>query len=284
MYFLEDLRSPTLAGCSLALASANITAYYVVSGLTVGTETICSQAIGAKCYNLFQTTIRRGMILLVFTSLHVFLLWINIKRILTMLKHDKKLASIAHTFLLYFVPDLLIQYLLHPLRAFFKTQLKTASINLHSSGERSPLFMMFLFVSYLGFEVKGIALSGDVSNFNLVPFLFIYITFFEEKLSSDEEEVIEESYENSVREWKKLSGLAITSFGLVCLELWFYEMMILIYWCLKKPKVDVASMRIIVGNELGSNRPHGARRDATVELGFGLSILLGLMTLTFMVS
>ena len=74
---------------------------------------------------------------------------------------------------------------------------------------------MFLFVSYLGFEVKGIALSGDVSNFNLVPFLFIYITFFEEKLSSDEEEVVEESYENSVREWKKLSGLAITSFGLV---------------------------------------------------------------------
>ena len=57
-----------------------------------------------------------------------------------MLKHDKKLASIAHTFLLYFVPDLLIQYLLHPLRAFFKTQSKTASINLHSSGERSPFF------------------------------------------------------------------------------------------------------------------------------------------------
>ncbi|KAL0750102.1 hypothetical protein Bca101_032105 [Brassica carinata] len=93
--------------------------------------------------------------------------------------------------------------------------------------------MMFLFVSYLGFEVKCIALSGDVSNFNLVAFLFISITFLEEKLSSDEEEeVIEESYEDSVREWKKLSGLAIPSFGLVCLELWFYEMMILIYWCL----------------------------------------------------
>ncbi|KAG2275314.1 hypothetical protein Bca52824_057869 [Brassica carinata] len=76
--------------------------------------------------------------------------------------------------------------------------------------------MMFLFVSYLGFEVKCIALSGDVSNFNLVAFLFISITFLEEKLSSDEEEeVIEESYEDSVREWKKLSGLAIPSFGLL---------------------------------------------------------------------
>ncbi|CAF1758231.1 BnaC09g53190D [Brassica napus] len=147
-----------------------------------------------------------------------------------MLKHDKKLASIAHTFLLYYdsVKDLHLSFC-------------TAVVSvLH-------FLMMFLFVSYLGFEVKCIALSGDVSNFNLVAFLFIYITFLEEKLSSDEEEeVIEESYEDSVREWKKLSGLAIPSFGLVCLELWFYEMMILIYWCLKKPKVYVASMGIIV--------------------------------------
>uniref|UniRef100_A0A0D3EAU9 Uncharacterized protein n=1 Tax=Brassica oleracea var. oleracea TaxID=109376 RepID=A0A0D3EAU9_BRAOL len=66
MYFLGDLGSPTLAGCSLALSSANITAYSVFSGLTVGTETICSQAIGVKRCNLFRATIRRGMILLVF--------------------------------------------------------------------------------------------------------------------------------------------------------------------------------------------------------------------------
>ncbi|CAN6869389.1 unnamed protein product [Brassica oleracea var. botrytis] len=134
-----------------------------------------------------------------------------------MLKHDKKLASIAHTFLLYYdsVKD-------------------SASISFCTAVVGVLHFlMMFLFVSYLGFEVKCIALSGDVSNFNLVAFLFISITFLEEKLSSDEEEeVIEESYEDSVREWKKLSGLAIPSFGLVCLELWFYEMMILIYWCL----------------------------------------------------
>uniref|UniRef100_A0A0D3ED27 Uncharacterized protein n=2 Tax=Brassica oleracea var. oleracea TaxID=109376 RepID=A0A0D3ED27_BRAOL len=165
-----------------------------------------------------------------------------------MLKHDKKLASIAHTFLLYYVPDLLTQSLLHPLTAFFRTQSKTLHLSFCTAVVSVLHFlMMFLFVSYLGFEVKCIALSGDVSNFNLVAFLFINITFLEEKLSSDEEEeVIEESYEDSVREWKKLSGLAIPSFGLVCLELWFYEMMILIYWCLKKPKVYVASMGIIV--------------------------------------
>ncbi|CDY68988.1 BnaAnng29060D [Brassica napus] len=211
MFFLAGLGGPTLAGGSLALAFANITAYSFFSGLTMGVDSICSQAIGATNYKLFRATIRRGIILLLVTTLPVFLLWINIKRILKLLKQDEELASIAHTFLLYSVPDLLAQSFLHPLRAYFRTQSKTLPLSV-CTGIASVLHfpVTFLLVSYLGFEIKGIALSGALSNFNLVVFLFIYIAFFEEKLSKDEK-VSEESYEQSVREWKKLLGLAVPS-------------------------------------------------------------------------
>lgn len=194
MFFLAGLGGPTLAGGSVALAFANITAYSFFSGLTMGVDSICSQAIGATNYKLFRATIRRGIILLLVTTLPVFLLWINTERILKLLKQDEELASIAHTFLLYSVPDLLAQSFLHPLRAYFRTQSKTIPLSV-CTGIASVLHfpVTFLLVSYL-FEIKGIALSGALSNFNLVIFLFIYIAFFEEKLSKDEK-VSEESYE-----------------------------------------------------------------------------------------
>ncbi|KAH0859214.1 hypothetical protein HID58_087475 [Brassica napus] len=274
MFFLAGLGGPTLAGGSVALAFANITAYSFFSGLTMGVDSICSQAIGATNYKLFRATIRRGIILLLVTTLPVFLLWINTERILKLLKQDEELASIAHTFLLYSVPDLLAQSFLHPLRAYFRTQSKTIPLSV-CTGIASVLHfpVTFLLVSYLGFEIKGIALSGALSNFNLVVFLFIYIAFFEEKLSKDEK-VSEESYEQSVREWKKLLGLAVpisvSSMGIII------QITSLVYIF---PHSLGSAVSTRVGNELGSNQPQRARRATFV--GLGLSISLGLMALIF---
>ncbi|CAN8302210.1 unnamed protein product [Cochlearia groenlandica] len=305
LFFIGRLGGPALAGGSLALAFANITGYSLFSGLTMGVESICSQAFGAKHYNLVHVTIRRGIVLLLFTSLPVSFLWINIEKILVMLKQDKDLALEAHVFLLYSVPDLVAQSFLHPLRVYLRTQAKTLPLSICTAiASFLHLPITFLLVSYLGLGIKGIALSGVVSNFNLVVFLFVYIGFFEEKLGLEEAEEEEEvSFGESVREWKKLLGLAIPSCVSVCLEWWCYEIMILLCGFLLNPKATVASMGILiqitslvyifpsslsfgvstrVGNELGSNRPHRARRAAIV--GLGLSIALGFTALTFIVS
>ncbi|KAJ4907508.1 MATE efflux family protein [Raphanus sativus] len=305
LFFLGGLGRPTLAGGSLALAFANITGYSLFSGLTMGVESICSQAFGAKRYNLVHSTIRRGVVLLLLTSLPVSLLWINIVKILEMLKQDEDLASEAHTFLLYSVPDLLAQSFLHPLRVYLRTQSKTLPLSICTAvASVLHLPITFLLVSYLGFGIKGIALSGVVSNFNLVLFLFVYIRFLEDKKRIDEE-VLEEEEEvgDGMREWKKLLALALPSCVSVCLEWWCYEIMILLCGFLVNPKATVASMGILiqitslvyifpsslsfgvstrVGNELGSNRPKRARRAAVV--GLGLSIALGFTALAFTVS
>ncbi|XP_010442727.1 PREDICTED: protein DETOXIFICATION 50-like isoform X2 [Camelina sativa] len=298
--FLGGLGDATLAGGSLAAAFANITGYSLFSGLTMGVESICSQAFGARRYNHVSATIRRGVILLLVTSLPVALLWMNMEKILLILKQDKKLASEAHIFLLYSVPDLVAQSFLHPLRVYLRTQSKTLPLSVCTVvASFLHLPVTFLLVSYLGLGIRGIALSGVVSNFNLVAFLFLYICFLEEKLSK----VTEETYEDSVREWKKLLCLAIPSCLSVCLEWWCYEIMILLCGFLIDPKASVASMGILiqitslvyifphslslgvstrVGNELGSNQPQRAKRAAIV--GLGLSIALGFTAFTFTVS
>ncbi|KAF8085185.1 hypothetical protein N665_0677s0015 [Sinapis alba] len=305
LFFLGGLGDHTLAGGSLALAFANITGYSFFSGLTMGVESICSQAFGAKRYNLVTATIRRGIILLLFTSLPVILLWINIHKVLKTLKQDEELVSEAHTYLLYSVPDLISQSFLHPLRVYLRTQSKTLPLSICTAVASVLHFpIIFFLVSYLGLGIEGIAISGVVSNFNLVVFLFIYIAFLEDKLRNDEEgDVSEESCGSSVREWKKLLGLAIPSCVSVCLEWWCYEIMIVLCGLLINPKATIASMGILiqitslvyifpnslsfgvstrVGNELGSNQPQRARRAAIV--GLGLSIALGFTAFTFIVS
>ncbi|KAJ0261764.1 Protein DETOXIFICATION 50 [Hirschfeldia incana] len=305
LFFLGGLGRPTLAGGSLALAFANITGYSLFSGLTMGVESICSQAFGAKRYNLVHATIRRGVVLLLLTSLPVSLLWLNIEKILKTLRQDEDLASEAHIFLLYSVPDLIAQSFLHPLRVYLRTQSKTLPLSICTAvASVLHLPITFLLVPYLGFGIKGVALSGVVSNFNLVVFLFIYIRFLEDKKSINDEVLVEEEeVEDGVREWKKLIGLAVPSCVSVCLEWWCYEIMILLCGFLVNPKATVASMGILiqitslvyifpsslsfgvstrVGNELGSNRPMRARRAAIV--GLGLSIALGFTALTFTVS
>ncbi|KAG2312391.1 hypothetical protein Bca52824_023948 [Brassica carinata] len=306
LFFLGGLGDHTLAGGSLALAFANITGYSFFSGLTMGVESICSQAVGAKRYNLVVATIRRGIVLLLFTSLPVSLLWINIDKVLKTLKQEEEFVSEAHTFLLYSVPDLIAQSFLHPLRVYLRTQSKTLSLSICTAvASVLHLPITFFLVSYLGLGIKGIALSGVLSNFNLAAFLFIYINFFEEKLSNDDKEgeVSKESHEDSVREWKKLLGLAIPSCVSVCLEWWCYEIMIVLCGLLVNPEATIASMGILiqitslvyifpnslsfgvstrVGNELGSNQPQRARRAAIV--GLGLSIALGFTAFAFTVS
>ncbi|XP_006281575.2 protein DETOXIFICATION 50 [Capsella rubella] len=116
----------------------------------------------------------------------------------------------------------------------------------------------------------------------------------------EDEEIYEETNEDSVREWKKLLSLAIPNCFSVFLEWWYYEIEILLCCFLSDSQACTASMGIIikitalvyifhhslslgvsirVGNELGSNHPQNAKRVAFA--GFVLSIILGVIALTF---
>jgi MATE family multidrug resistance protein len=102
--------------------------------------------------------------------------------------------------------------------------------------------------------------------------------------------------------WRSLLNLAIPSCISVCLEWWWYEIMILLCGLLLNPTATVASMGILiqttafiyifpsslsfgvstrVGNELGANNPQKAKLAATV--GLSSSFVLGFAALCFAV-
>ncbi|KAF6154415.1 hypothetical protein GIB67_028307 [Kingdonia uniflora] len=298
MLFLGRLGELSLAGGALAIGFANITGYSILSGLAMGMEPICGQAFGAKKHTLLGLSLQKTILLLLITSIPISLLWINMKKILILCGQDDDIATEAQSYIMYCLPDLFAQSLLHPLRIYLRTQsitmpltyCATLAILLH-------IPINYLLVSVLNLGIKGVALSGVWSNFNLVGSLIIYIY-----ISGVYKKTWGGISKECLQGWKSLLNLAIPSCISVCLEWWWYEIMILLCGLLLNPRATVASMGILiqttaliyifpsslsfgvstrVSNELGANQPAKARLAAIV--GLCCSFFLGFSALLFAV-
>lgn len=296
MLFLGYLGELELAGGSLSIGFANITGYSVISGLAMGMEPICGQAYGAKQMKLLGITLQRTVLLLLSTSLPISFMWVNMKTILLWCGQDEEMSSAAHTFIIFAIPDLFLLSLLHPLRVYLRAQniilpltyCSAVSVLLHV-----PL--NFLLVGYFKMGISGVAIAMVLTNLNLLFLLFTFVYF---------SGVYRDSWvapsSDCLRGWSSLLALAIPTCVSVCLEWWWYELMIMLCGLLVNPKATVASMGILiqttslvyvfpsalslgvstrVGNELGANRPAKARISMIVSLF--CAMVLGLLAMAF---
>jgi MATE family multidrug resistance protein len=299
MLFLGRVSELALAGGSLAIGFANITGYSILSGLAMGMEPICGQAFGAKRFKLLGLTMQRTMILLLLTSIFISFLWLNMKRILLFCGQQEDIANVAQSYILYSLPDLVAQSLLHPLRIYLRSQ--SITLPLTYSATLSILLHVpinYFLVNFLQLGIKGIALGSVCTNFNLVVSLIIYIW-----VSGTHKKTWNGFSSACFKGWKSLLNLAIPSCISVCLEWWWYEIMILICGLLINPQATVASMGVLiqttaliyifpsslsfgvstrVGNELGAENPQKAKLAAIVGLCF--SFVLGFSALFFAIS
>ncbi|XP_052185328.1 protein DETOXIFICATION 49-like [Diospyros lotus] len=299
MIFLGRLGGLALAGGSLALGFANITGYSVLSGLAMGMEPVCGQAFGAKKHSLLGVSLQRTVLLLISISFPIALLWINMKTILLFFGQDESIAEKAQVYILYSLPDLFAQSLLHPLRIYLRTQSITLPLLLCATITTVlHVPINYFLVSKLGLGIKGVALGGVWFNFNFVASLIIYIL-----ISGIYKETWGSLSMECLRGWKSLLNLAIPSCISVCLEWWWYELIILLCGWLANPRATVASMGILiqttsliyifpsslsfsvstrVGNELGAGRPARAKLAAIIGLCSG--VILGFAALVFVVN
>ncbi|XP_020228374.1 protein DETOXIFICATION 49 [Cajanus cajan] len=299
MLFLGHLGDLALAGGSLAIGFANITGYSILSGLAMGMEPICAQAFGAKRFKLLGLTMQRAVLLLLLTSLLISFFWLNMNKILLLCGQQQDIANEAQSYIIYSLPDLILQSLLHPLRIYLRSQ--SITLPLTCCAALSILLHVpinYLLVSVLNLGIKGIALSAVLTNFNLVASLVVYII-----LSGTHKKTWPGFSSGCFKGWRTLVNLAVPSCVSVCLEWWWYEIMILLCGVLVNPHASVASMGVLiqttaliyifpsslsfgvstrVGNELGAGNPRGAKLAAVVGLCF--SFVLGVSALAFAVS
>ncbi|XP_059636826.1 protein DETOXIFICATION 51-like [Cornus florida] len=296
MLFLGHLGDTQLAAGSLAIAFANITGYSVLSGLALGMEPLCSQAFGAKRPKLLSLTLHRSVIFLLVSAIPIILLWLNISKILLYLHQDPNIARLAHTYLLFSLPDLFTNSFIHPIRIYLRAQAITSPLTLASlAGTILHLPINFLLVSHFRLGVAGVAAASAASNFFVLVALVTYVW-----VSGLHVPTWTPPSRECLTGWKPLIRLAGPSCVSVCLEWWWYEIMIVLCGLLVDPKATVASMGVLiqttsliyvfpsslgfavstrVGNELGANRPDKARLSALVSIF--LAAVMGLSAMVF---
>ncbi len=102
--------------------------------------------------------------------------WLNMKRILSWCGQDERITNMAHTYILFSIPDLLAQAVLNPLWIYLQTQ--NIIIPLTWCAALALIFHVtinFLLVSALKMGLRGVALAASWTNFNLVGFRLVYL-------------------------------------------------------------------------------------------------------------
>ncbi|XVE71725.1 hypothetical protein DITRI_Ditri10aG0174600 [Diplodiscus trichospermus] len=208
--FLGYLGELELAGGSLAIGFANITGYFVTSGLAMGMEPICGQAHGAKQWKLLQGTV----LLLLSASIPISCTWVNMKAILLRCGEGQQISSMAHTFILFSIPDLFVLSLLLSLRIYLRTQSITSPVTYCSAVSlllHVPL--NFLLVVHFKLGVAGVAIAMVWTNLNHFLLLASFVYF-----SGAYKDSWASSSADRLRGWSSLPALAVPTCASACLE------------------------------------------------------------------
>lgn len=296
--FLGHLGSLELAGGALSIGFTNITGYSVLVGLAAGLEPFCSQAYGSKNWDLLSLSLQRMILILLIAVIPISLLWINLESIMIWMGQDRNITSMAATYCLYSLPDLLTNTLMQPLRVFLRSQGVTKPMmycSLVAVIFHVPLNVVLVVV--LGMGVRGVAMAAVVTNLNMVVLMAAYVW---------------KSGACEVR-WKwtakvyagvgPLMKVAVPSCVGICLEWWWYEIVTVLAGYLPNPTVAVAATGVMiqttslmytvpmalagcvsarVGNELGAGKPYKAKVAAMVALG--CAFLIGFINVAWTVA
>ncbi|KAJ6369268.1 hypothetical protein OIU78_001599 [Salix suchowensis] len=260
MLFLGHLGKNELAGGSLALGFANITGLSVMKGLAMGMDPICGQAFGAKRWSVLAQTYQKTLCLLILVCIPISLLWLNVEPIFIRLGQDPDITRVAKIYLSSCIPELVGQAVLHPMRSFLRTQGLTAPLTVAAVGA---------LILHTPDQLLSVS-KKPLKPWHGVTALSIF------------------------HSWWPLLSLALPSVISVCLEWWWYEIMLFLCGLLRNPKASVAATGILiqtagiiysfpfslsigvstrVGHALGAGQP--SRAQWTTIIGICLAFTFG---------
>ncbi|KAK6925313.1 Multi antimicrobial extrusion protein [Dillenia turbinata] len=298
--FVGHLGELALSSASLGTSFTAVTGICLMTGLASALDTLCGQSYGAKQYHMLGIHMQCAMLILMLVCVPLSFIWANTGTLLIAVGQDDEIASGAEVYARYMIPSIFAVGLLQPLIRFLQTQNIVFPMMI-SSGFVTllhiPVCWVLVFKSGLG--IRGAALANAISYWFNVFFLALYVKFSP----------------SCAKTWKGFSTealhnipsflkLAIPSAVMVCLEMWSFEMMVLLSGLLPDPKLETSVLSISlntsstmwmipfglgaavstrVSNELGAGHAHATRLAVVVGLvmaltgGIVLSLTLILM-------
>ncbi|KAL7242795.1 hypothetical protein ACSBR1_015227 [Camellia fascicularis] len=296
--FCGHLGNLELAAASLGNNGIQIFAYGVMLGMGSAVETLCGQAYGAHKYGMLGVYLQRSTILLMATGIPLTFIYIFSKPLLLLLGESSEIASAASIFVYGLIPQIFAYAANFPIQKFLQAQsIVTPSAIISAATLVFHLFATWLVVYKLGWGLLGASLVLSLSWWIVVVAQFVYIL-----MSSRCKET-----------WSGFSLLAFSGLWdflklsaasgvMLCLETWYYQIIVLIAGLLEDAEIALDSLSICmtisgwvymiavgfnaaasvrVSNELGAGHPKSASFAVIIVTlsSFFIAVILAVIVL-----
>ncbi|XP_008453462.1 protein DETOXIFICATION 16-like isoform X6 [Cucumis melo] len=246
--FVGHLGELSLSGASMATSFATVTGFSLLMGMASALDTFCGQSYGAKQYHMLGIHMQRAMFVLSLVSIPLAVIWANTGGILKLLGQDAEIAAEAGKYAICMIPTLFAYGLLQCLNRFLQTQ----NVVL-------PMMMCSATAVLLHIPICWILIYKSWTGFSVQAF---------------------ENIPTYLR-------LAIPSACMVCLEMWSFELVVILSGLLPNPKLETSVLSISlntaaviwnisfgmsgvgstrVSNELGAGHPAAAKLAGCVVM------------------
>ena len=203
-------------------------------------ETLCVQAYGAQKYEMLGIYLQRSTILLTLTGVLLSIIYIYSKPILILLGESPRIASAAAVFVYGLIPQIFAYAINFPIQKFLQAQ----SIVIPSAIISSATLVVHLLLSWVAVYKIGLGLLGAslVLSFSwciTVVAQFVYI------LKSERCKSTWRGF--SVKAFSGLAGffkLSVASAVMLCLETWYFQILVLLAGLLENPELALDSLSI----------------------------------------
>ncbi|KAI8528641.1 hypothetical protein RHMOL_Rhmol12G0163400 [Rhododendron molle] len=281
--FVGHLGELALSGASMATSFASVTGFSMLLGMASALDTLCGQSYGAKQYHMLGIHTQRAMLVLSLASIPLAFIWANTGTILVALGQDPEISREAELYARYMIPSIFAYGLLQCLVKFLQTQNIVFPMMI-GAGITTLLHLLvcWILVFKSGLGSRGAALANSISYWVNVVLLALYVKF-SPSCAKSWTGFSKEALHNILTFLK----LAIPSAVMVCLEMWSFEMMVLLSGLLPNPQLETSVLSICfntastvwtipfglgnavstrVSNELGAGNPQAARLAVSVVL------------------
>lgn len=209
-------------------------------GMGSAVETLCGQAYGAQRYEMLGIYLQRSTVVLTLTGIPLTVVYILSKPILIFLGESTAVASAAALFVYGLIPQVFAYAVNFPIQKFLQAQsIVTPSALISAATLGLHLLLSWVAVYVLNMGVIGASLVLSLSWWIIVGAQFVYILMS----GRCEYTWIGFSYQAfwGLFDFFKLSAASAV---MLCLETWYFQVLVLIAGLLENPELSLASLAV----------------------------------------
>ncbi|MED6190091.1 Protein DETOXIFICATION 40 [Stylosanthes scabra] len=238
--FSGHLGTLELAAASLGNTGIQIFAYGLMLGMGSAVETLCGQAFGAHRFEMLGVYLQRSTVLLSLAGVVLTVIYVFSEPILVFLGESPRIASAAALFVYGLIPQIFAYAVNFPIQKFLQAQsivapsayISAATLVLH-------VILSWLVVYKVGLGLLGASLVLSFSWWVIVIAQFVYIVKSER--CADTWRGFSMQAFSGLPQFFKLSAASAV---MLCLETWYFQILVLLAGLLPNPELALDSLSI----------------------------------------